>query len=226
MAASVFPQGRAEIGWRQRIIIGVGMDPKYRITAGLIGGLGVLALLAQVALNLDQRGWGLGQTLWGLAGFFTILTNALMAATMLTIAATGRRLSFGWMTMVTMSMIAVGVVYHLLLAHLFHFTGLNWWTDQAFHTILPAFMLWFWLMETTRHNPRGGQPLWWLIWPAGYAVYAMMRGAVTGWYPYPFLDIGQLGLGAVAVNMAGLVAGFAVLGFGLNAIGQRLPLRD
>ena len=202
------------------------MDPKYRITAGLIGGLGALVLVMQVTLNLGFRGVGLGAVLWALAGFFTILTNAMMAATMLTIAATGRRLSFGWMTMVTQSMIVVGLIYHLLLAHLFNFSGLRWWTDQAFHTILPAFMLWFWLMETTRHDPRGGQPLWWLLWPAGYAVYAMIRGAVTGWNPYPFLDIGQLGLGAVAVNMAGLVAGFAVLGYGLNAIGKRMPLRD
>lgn len=202
------------------------MDPKYRITAGLIGGLGVLALLTQIMLNFAQLGVGLGLTLWGLAGFFTILTNALMAATMLTIALTGNRLSFGWMTMVTLSMIVVGVVYHALLAHLFNFSGLNWWTDQAFHTIFPALMLWFWLMETTRHDPRGGQPLWWLIWPSGYAVYALGRGAVTGWYPYPFLDVGLIGAGAVAVNVAAMVLGFGVLGYALNAIGQRMPLRD
>ncbi|TQM94498.1 Pr6Pr family membrane protein [Roseinatronobacter monicus] len=202
------------------------MDPKYRITAGLIGSLGVLVLGTQIMLSLERGGLGLGATLWALAGFFTILTNALMAATMLTIAATGRRLSFGWMTMVTQSMIVVGLIYHMLLAHLFNFSGLSWWTNQAFHTILPAIMLWFWLMETTRHDPRGGLPLWWLIWPAGYAVYAMTRGALTGWYPYPFLNVGQLGLGAVAINMAAMVAGFAVLGYALNAIGQRMPLRD
>lgn len=198
------------------------MDPKYRITAGLIGSFGALALVTQVTLNL---GMGVGAVLWGLAGFFTILTNTLMTATMLAIALTGRRLPFGWMTMVTQSMIVVGVIYHILLAHLFNFSGIRWWTDQAFHTLLPALMLWFWLMETTRHNPRGGQPLWWLVWPAGYAVYAMTRGALTGWFPYPFLDVTQLGLGAVSINMAALVAGFAALGYALNAIGQRMPLR-
>ncbi len=201
------------------------MDHKYRIVAGVIGGLGALALVTQVWLNLTRDGLGLGVTLWGLGGFFTILTNALMAATMLTIAATGRRLPFGWMTMLTMSMIVVGVVYHALLAHLYHFTGLNWWTDQAFHSLLPALMLWFWLMETTRNPPREGQPLLWLLWPAGYAVYAMTRGALTGWYPYPFLDLAALGPGQVALNMAGLVAGFAGLGYAMRAVGQRMPLR-
>ncbi len=202
------------------------MEHKYRITAGLIGALGALALGAQVWMNLTRDGLGAGVTLWGLAAYFTILTNALMAASMLAIAVTGRRLCFGWMSMLTMSMIVVGLVYHALLAHLYHFTGLNWWTDQAFHTILPALMLWFWLMESTRHPPREGQPLLWLIWPAGYAVYALARGLATGWYPYPFLDVGALGAGAVAINLAGLVAGFAALGFLLRAIGQRMPLRD
>ncbi len=201
------------------------MDQKYRITAGLIGAIGALALIAQVGINLARDGQGLGATLWALAGYFTILTNTLMAASFLTIAASGKRLSFGWMTMLTMSMVVVALVYHIMLAHLYHFTGLNWWTDQAFHTILPALMLWFWLMETTRNPPRGGQPLWWLIWPAGYAVYAMLRGLATGWYPYPFLDLGALGPGPVAINMLGLVAGFAALGFALNALGQRMPLR-
>lgn len=201
------------------------MDPKYRITAGLIGALGLAALGTQLFLRLG-RGMDFWIALWGLAGFFTILTNLLMALTMMTIAATGRRLSFGWMSMVTVSMIMVGLVYHALLAHLVAFTGLRWWVDQALHTILPALMLWFWLMETSRHEPREGQPLTWLIWPAAYAVYAMVRGALSGRYIYPFLNIDRLGLVAVAVNMAGLLLAFAVLAYALYVIGRRMPLRD
>ena len=201
------------------------MDPKYRITAGMIGALGLAALGTQLFLRLG-RGMDFWAALWGLAGFFTILTNLLMALTMMTIAVTGRRLSFGWMSMVTVSMIMVGLVYHALLAHLVNFTGLRWWVDQALHTILPALMLWFWLMETSRHEPREGQPLTWLIWPAAYAVYAMVRGALSGRYIYPFLNIDRLGLVAVAVNMAGLLLAFAVLAYALYVIGRRMPLRD
>lgn len=201
------------------------MDPKYRIVAGVIGLLGVVALVAQLSIRLE-RGQPLAAALWSMAGFFTILTNLLMAATMLAIAATGRRLSFGWMSMVTLSMLMVGLVYHLLLAEHFTFTGRRWWTDQALHSILPALMLWFWLMETSRNDPRGGQPLIWLLWPAGYAVYALARGALGGRYPYPFLNINTLGVGQVMVNMALLVACFAVAAYGLNYFGKRMPLRD
>ena len=200
------------------------MDQKYRITAGLIGAIGLAALGVQLGLRLG-RGQSLGPALWSMAGFFTILTNLLMTATMLTIAATGRRLPFGWMSMVTLSMIMVGLVYHTILAQHFSFSGLRWWVDMALHSILPALMLWFWLMETSRNDPRGGQPLWWLLWPAGYAVYALVRGALTGRYPYPFLNLDELGAGAVALNMAGMVAVFAALAYALNAIGQAMPLR-
>ena len=201
------------------------MDQKYRITAGLIGAIGMAALAAQLGLRLG-RGQGLLTSLWGMTGFFTILTNMLMAATMLGIAATGRRPSFGWMSMLTMSMIMVALVYHGLLAGLVAFTGLRWWVDQALHSILPALMLWFWLMETTRQDPREGRPLTWLVWPLLYALYAMIRGALTGRYPYPFLNIDQLGIGAVTLNMAGLLAAFLALALVLNGLGKHLPLRD
>ena len=201
------------------------MDPKYRITAGLIGALGLAALLTQLGLRLG-RGQDLLLVLWSMAGFFTILTNALMAATMLTIAVTGRRMAFGWMSTLTLSMIMVGLVYHLLLAHHFNFTGLRWWVDQALHSILPALMLWFWLMEVTRHPPRDSQPLLWLIWPAIYAIYVLARGGLSGRYPYPFLNVTQLGLGAVAINMAAMIAAFVILAYVLHAIGTRMPLRD
>jgi hypothetical protein len=200
------------------------MNPKYRITAGLIGLIGLAALGTQLGLRLG-RGQSLGAAIWAMAGFFTILTNVLMAATMLTIAVTGRRLPFGWMSMITLSMGMVGLVYHTLLAQNFAFSGLRWWADHGLHSLLPALMLWFWLMETSRANPRGGQPLLWLLWPFGYGIYALVRGALGGRYPYPFLNVEALGVGAVALNGGVLLAGFVGFAYLLNAIGQRMPLR-
>jgi hypothetical protein len=200
------------------------MTPKYRITAGLIGLIGLAALGTQLGLRLG-RGQSLGAAIWAMAGFFTILTNVLMAATMLVIAVTGRRLPFGWMSMITLSMGMVGLVYHTVLAQNFAFSGLRWWADHGLHSLLPALMLWFWLMETSRANPRGGQPLLWLLWPLGYGIYALVRGGLGGRYPYPFLNIEALGLAAVALNGGVLLAGFVGFAYALNALGQRMPLR-
>ena len=48
----------------------------------------------------------------------------------------------------------------------------------------------------------------------------MIRGALSGFYPYPFLDVGVLGPGAVAVNVLGLLLAFAGGGLMLIALAQ------
>ena len=202
------------------------IDSRFRIVAGAIGLAGAGALVTQVALNVSGSGVGVLVVLWGLAGFFTILTNLLVTASFLVIAATGRRLPYDWMSTLTTAMILVAVVYHLMLADLYNFTGLNWLTDQMFHTIMPALTLWFWLMETTRNAPRRGRPLLWLIWPALFAAAALARGAATGWYPYPFLNPVARSWEAVGLSVAGFVVATAALAVMLHAIGQAMPLRS
>lgn len=201
------------------------IDPKYRIIAGLIGALALVALVAHIALRSGRS--GLVPALWWSGGYFTILTAVLTAATFLLIAWTGRRLPYGWMGMLTMSMIMVAVVYHVMLAHLFNPQGLRSWTNQVFHTLLPAAVLWFWLMEVTRHDPRApARPLTWIFWPLGYGIYMLLRGAFTGWYPYPFLNVARLGWEGVLPNLAGLLAGFLALAYLMDYMGRRMPLRD
>ncbi|MCC5985599.1 MAG: Pr6Pr family membrane protein [Rhodobacteraceae bacterium] len=201
------------------------MDPRFRIVAGVLGAAGAAALIAQVGLNMARDGAGVLATLWALAGFFTILTNTLVAVTFLRIAVTGQRPSYDWMSMLTVAMIMVAGVYHVMLAHLYDFSGLNWWTDQMFHTVMPALTVWFWLMETTRSAPRAGRPVVWLAWPAAYAVYMLARGAATGWYPYPFMNPLATSWGSVVQVLALFVAGAAVLALAAHALGRAMPLR-
>ena len=61
-------------------------------------------------------------------------------------------------------------------------------------------------------------PCWWLAWPLGYAAYALLRGAATGFYPYPFVDVPSLGMGRVLGNVAGLCIVFLATGFLLRAL--------
>ena len=51
-----------------------------------------------------------------------------------------------------------------------------------------------------------------LLWPLAYAGYALIRGAATGFWPYPFLDAATLGLPRLALNITVLVALFWTLG--------------
>ena len=58
----------------------------------------------------------------------------------------------------------------------------------------------------------------WLAVPAVYGAYTLAHGAVSGFYPYPFLDAGVLGVEAVLATMAVFAAGFLALGLGIVAV--------
>ena len=63
-------------------------------------------------------------------------------------------------------------------------------------------------------------PLRWLQWPAFYAVYALIRGAITGFYPYPFIDVSVLGITRTLIHCIGLGVAFLALAYLLRALAR------
>ena len=53
-----------------------------------------------------------------------------------------------------------------------------------------------------------------MLFPALYVPYSLIRGALVGWYPYPFLDADAQGYGSVAVTCAVMLVGLV----GLSAL--------
>ncbi|MFT4050299.1 MAG: Pr6Pr family membrane protein [Solirubrobacterales bacterium] len=49
-----------------------------------------------------------------------------------------------------------------------------------------------------------------LIWPLLWIVYTLVHGAITGWYPYPFIDVTAKGYADVFVSI-GFITLFALL---------------
>jgi hypothetical protein len=48
----------------------------------------------------------------------------------------------------------------------------------------------------------------WGLYPTVYLFYALIRGALFGLYPYPFIDVGQLGYARVFLNAGGMLIAF------------------
>lgn len=176
-----------------------------------------LALQAHVAAGAVTRPDGM-PVWWWLAGYFTILTN-LGVALMMAAVAVGRRPSSRLQGGLVLAILMVGIVYHALLARLWAPTGPAWWADQGLHSATPTLMLTWWLIFGDRRVLVTDLPFW-LIWPALYATYALIRGAATGFWPYPFLGASALGWPQVALNAGGLVLAFAALGLALIAFGR------
>ena len=51
---------------------------------------------------------------------------------------------------------------------------------------------------------------------------ALIHGAVTGFYPYPFINVGELGYDKMFLNMGVLVLVFLGLGLALIGIDRRM----
>ncbi|NKX42996.1 Pr6Pr family membrane protein [Roseicyclus persicicus] len=156
-----------------------------------------------------------------MARYFTILTHLLVAVTFGVISRPIRGgVSGAWLAALTLSMVMVGLVYHLLLSHLIDFTGLGWWADHGLHTAGPLAIAFWWLVHAPKRRLEYPDLPIFALWPAVYCAYVLARGSVDGVYPYPFLDLTTLGREAVAVNLAGLFVLVLLGGVGMISIGR------
>ena len=204
--------------------------------AVLLAVLGWTALVLQAWISVTRHialGNGAAYGVMMYTGYFTILTNAFCAM-VATSLALGPQASANWrwwrrpemITAAAVSILLVGVVYHLLLRAIHHPTGLEYACNIALHYLVPPlFVLLWWLVV-----PRG--ILQWrdaavaFAFPAAYAVYVFARGEMAGVYPYPFFDVVKIGYGAALRNAAGLSVAFIIVGFGFVALKRSAPRRD
>lgn len=204
--------------------------PRFGALLIALAGWGGLALQAYLTIGIFlQQGDTLGDALWRLAGYFTILTNVLTALLMTAVALNlwpgGRRPSAALLTAVTLYIAVVGIVYHLFLRNVWNPEGLQKIADVVLHYVVPIAAFLFWVFLAAKSPLKFRHVGLWLIYPLGYCAYALARGAQDGWYPYPFIDVGALGLEKVLQNSAALTVAFAIGGCVLVAVGRLLSRR-
>ena len=190
----------------------------HRIAAAIVALLAWAGLAVQLKWSLDQTG-DLLSSLWSLGRFFTILTNLLVAITMSFIAA-GRRVSPFVQSGVVLAIILVGVVYALLLKGTVQLTGSAILADFLLHVIVPVAAAAYWLAFSPKIGLSWRDPLLWSLYPLAYFAYALMRGSIDGRYPYPFMNLDQLGLARTLLNALGIAIGFVLAGWLMVAIGR------
>jgi hypothetical protein len=105
----------------------------------------------------------------------------------------------------------VSVVYYLFLRQIWQPEGLRWLADVLLHYVTPVLFVLDWLLFVPKGRLRWSDLPWWMIYPFAYAAYTLVRGAAFGWYPYPFIDVTQLGYSRALTNVVFFVAVFAVL---------------
>jgi hypothetical protein len=201
------------------------MQNLARPAAAFIALTGAVSLVGQYAVTRALPNFtSAPDVLWRMAGYFTVLVNILVVLHFAQLA-TGRKRPGkpGSATAgLVLSIIVVGLAYHTLLAGIWSPVGLAWWADQGLHTAVPILSLAWWLFFAPKAGLSIGDLAVWLLIPLVYCTYAITRGALSGFWAYPFLDPGLVGAKGVAINSAGMMVGFAVLGLGMLALARRL----
>jgi hypothetical protein len=195
---------------------------KARLAAGLISLLALFALINQLPITIASfvaDGGTASGGVWRFFGYFTITTNTLCAIVM-GLVALGHIKSESVLGAVTSYVLIMCLVYWLLLSGDRHLTGWPALIDSILHYGVPFVTLAAWVTIFPRRGLTWADPFKWLIYPVGYSIYSMSRGAIEGWYPYFFLDVTTLGLGKVALNIAGLACLFLVTGLVLVALAR------
>lgn len=155
--------------------------------------------------------------------FFTILSNILAAAVLLygvrprdSVRYERERCA------ATVYMTITGVVYGLLLSG---YPAHSAWINNVEHRIMPVVVVLDWLLIAPRHRLSTATAMTILAFPAAYIAYTEIRGAIVDWYPYPFLDPREGGVGRVVAYSTGIAVAFLIVAL-LAAWRSRYPARQ
>ncbi len=182
-----------------------------------------ITLAARFYLRILQSD-GILDALSYMTQYFTILTNAIILLLMLLIAL-GRTVSPRIVKAFVIAIVCVGLVYHTLLAHLISLTGLDFWSDQGAHTLVPLMSVLWWMFLSPKVGFQRSDIALWVIWPAVYCIYILIRANFSGFYPYPFLNLPEIGWTGLMTSILGILLGFIAIGLLLTAVARQFSLR-
>jgi len=160
-----------------------------------------------------------------LFSYFTIQSNLLVGGVSLLLAVRPGRDGpvFRVAHLDALLCIAVtGIVYNTVLRGLAELSAAGQVSNLLLHLLAPLLAVVAWLLVGPR--PRvGAATVWWSVaYPLAWIAYTFVRGAVVGWYPYPFLDVEALGLARALVNTAVVAVVFLLLAWLVRLVDARL----
>jgi hypothetical protein len=162
----------------------------------------LLALVCSVSL-VSRFLWGLGSATFTAGNFFAYLTmqsNIAFVIVSVIAAAVAMRTPVDplWLTnlrgVVLSCTLVAGIVFAVLVQQAAErsFPIEVPWSDQVLHFWLPALALVEWIVAPGRRRVQWRILFFVLGYPLVWGVITLARGASVGWYPYFFLDPGQV----------------------------------
>lgn len=185
----------------------------YKVVFAL---LGFSALVTEIVASVERGIFNPGNFF----SFFTVQINILVFVTfILSALAVASGKNKRWLdilrSITTVYILVVGVGFAILLSGLQNvaLTAVPW-DNTVLHYIIPIAVVLDFLIDRPKRKITFKTGLLWISYPLLYVAYSLIRGSITGWYPYPFLNPTINGYGALVVPVVGLL----ILGVGIIAI--------
>jgi len=188
-----------------------------KILSLLFAVLGWFAVIAQFILMAENRSASIAETIIRFFSFFTILTNTLVSVyfTFQVLGGGKNPKQFfnrpGSLTAIAIYITVVGMVYQVVLRHTWQPTGLQMIVDELLHTFIPALVIIYWALYENKPKVKWNSIFMILLYPVAYLVFILIRGAAAGFYPYPFINVIELGWSHIIANIAILLLVFCTL---------------
>lgn len=177
--------------------------------------IAVLSIGAQLALVIGNINIGfgessapLGQRVFEFFSYFTIQSNLLVAIAAVLLAVKPDRNSAGFRVLRIAGLFGITVtfvVYQLLLSNLANFTGVAAASNIGLHYVVPALVILGWLLFGPRRLVTWRALFFAMLWPLAFVLLTVVQGMVTGFYPYPFVNVEVLGFARAAMNGLGIM---------------------
>ncbi len=206
--------------------MGIKQSSFAKIYVALTALLGWFALISQFYININSNVAGTSELVARYFSYFTILTNLLVA---ICCAVLVLKPSSKWghffsnqktLTAITVYILVVGLIYNIILRFIWNPQGLQKMVDELLHTVIPLLFLLLWVFLVKKKSLKWKAFLPWLIYPLAYLVFILIRGAFSGFYPYPFIEVTKLGYQKVVINSLGITIVFIVLSVLFIAVGN------
>lgn len=172
-------------------------------------GAQLLLVIGNVNIGFGPSEAPLGQRIFEFFCYFTVQSNIFVGIATAMLFFRPDRDGAIWRVLRIGSMFGITVtlsIYHFVLSPLANFTGIAAVSNIGLHYVVPIFAILGWMFFGPHPRVTWKSLLLATIWPASYIVLTVVQGAVTGFYPYPFVNISKLGFTTVALNGVGVVS--------------------
>ncbi|HEX5061733.1 MAG TPA: Pr6Pr family membrane protein [Kofleriaceae bacterium] len=189
-----------------------------------------LAFHVAIAAEGDPQFASAAASVANMFTYFTITSNVIVGVVS-ALLASGRARGESWLSALCVAGLTAititAAVFHVVLASAIPaLSGAPAVANTLVHTVVPTVFIAGWAAFGPRGTVHVRTVLLSLIYPVTWLAFTLIRGVLSDYYPYPFMDATQIGYAQMALNVTLVAVLYVVLAVAFGAIDRALAHRS